>query len=380
MTSSPTSAPTEVVLVMPCLNEAQNLMQTCHSLGFGSNIDETPESSSLIIVDNGSTDGTPEIAEQLQRASPRDRVHLVKETERGFVPARHRGNLLARRLSQSAEWDLHNVLILQVDADCEYQPGYIAAMKRAAESQQTNVMIEACVDYPAEFKLRQDQYVRICDQTDTEFEKLFPRILSHDDIVVDAVSGYRLADYFNWGGHQREFTSAEDEIYAETTRMFMRARTKGAERFRVNAGMALHSARKALENPALHMATAGFPREDSWNKQWVQNYRGPTNIWDLSAQRDHPEVQRVIRTREEHLLGLMGLLPLHVDRALGQAADNNIGIDVLSAKILPLLPLRTLSDVSSHPGVLITDVFDLIATHGSELLAQARQAMDKTSR
>jgi glycosyltransferase involved in cell wall biosynthesis len=379
MIPSPTSAILEVVLVMPCLNEAQNLMQTCRSLGFASSIDESPESATLIIVDNTSSDATPEVVEQIRQASPRGGVHLVEESERGFVPARHRGNLWARSLAQSADWDLQNVLVLQVDADCQYQPGYITAMKRAAESQLTNVMIEACVDYPAEFKQQQGEYVRICDQTDTEFEKLFPRILSHDDIVVDAVSGYRLTDYFNWGGHQREFTSFEDEIYAETTRMFMRARTKGAERFRVDAGMARHSARKALENPALHIATAGFPREVSWNKLWDQNYRGPTDINELWAHRDHPELQRAIRTREEHLLALMGVLPLHVDRALGQATDKNTGIDELSAQILPLLPLRTLADVSSRPGVLITDVFDLIATHGPQLLAQARQAMARTS-
>lgn len=380
MSSSTLSAePLQVVMVMPCLNEADNLRPTCMSLGFAGD-SEPPAGTTLIIVDNGSTDSTAEVADEIRRTSKPDTVHVVQETERGFVPARHAGNLFALALVKSKNLDAENVLILQVDADCQYLPGYITAMREAAEGQAANVMIEACIGYPPVFQKEYAEYVRICDQTDVEFENLFPRSLSHDDVAVDAVCGYRLADYLKWGGHRREFNARGEEIYAETTRMFMRARTYGAQRFRVEGGLALHSARKACADPALHIATGGFPREESWKRRWQEDYRGPKNISDLCAQSDHPEVARAVRVREEHLLALFAVLPLHIDRALGQVAEGGPETKQLAAHILPLLPSRNMEDLASHPGILIADVFDLISTHGLQLLSHARQLTSEAQR
>jgi len=381
MSSSPLSPKSlQAALVMPCLNEAKNLKQTCLSLGFGGDSRNSPPRSALVIIDNGSTDATAEVAEEIRRNSKPDTVHVIQEPEQGFVPARHAGNLFAQRLAQSSGWNDEEVLVLQVDADCNYLPGFIAAMQETAESQPANVMIEACIGFPEDFQTKHSQYVRICNQTDEEFEKLFPRSLSHDDVAVDAVCGYRLADYFRWGGHRREFTAGGEDIHAETTRMFMRARTYGAQRHRVDRGMALHSARKAFANPALHIATAGFPREESWNLKWQESYRGPRSIQALCAEIGHPEVQKAIRVREEHLLALFGVLPLHVDKALGQASDRSAETADIAAHILPLLPVRTKQDLAVRPGALISDVFDLISTHGPQLLDEARRVMSRIAR
>lgn len=381
MSYSPHSSNTsQSVLVMPCLNEAKNLKHTCVSLGFGSGTKNHSPNTSLIIVDNGSSDKTAEVADEVRQESEPNTVHVIQETERGFVPARHAGNLFARALAESSKWDEENVLVLQVDADCNYLPDYVTAMKEATEDGGLNVMIEACIGYPPEFQKDYSAYVRICDQTDVEFDKLFPRSLSHDDVAVDAVCGYRLADYFRWGGHCREFNDSGEEIHAETTRMFMRARTYGARRRRVDRGLALHSARKALADPALHIATGGFPREDSWNRRWQRNYKGPRSIDDFCAHIDHPEVVKAVRVREEHLLALFGVLPLHVDKALGQPSDGNADSEQLSAKILPLLSPRTRDDLASRPGVLISDIFDLISEHGAKLLGEARQVISRERR
>lgn len=381
MKYSPVSAKaSQVVLVMPCLNEANNLKQTCLSLGFGSGSQHHSPNSALIIVDNGSSDTTAEVAADVRRASEPNTVHVIQEAEQGYVPARHAGNLFARALAESSKWDEENVLVLQVDADCNYLPDYVNAMKEVAEHEGRNVMIEACIGYPPDFQKDYSEYVRICDETDVEFEKLFPRSLSHDDVAVDAVCGYRLADYFRWGGHRREFNAGGEEIHAETTRMFMRARTQGARRRRVDRGLALHSARKAYANPALHISTGGFPREDSWNRTWQRNYKGPSNIDDFCAHTNHPEVVKAVRVREEHLLALFGVLPLHVDRALGQPSDKEAESERLSAQILPLLSRRTRDDLASHPGILLSDVFNLISEHGTQLLDEARQVISKNSR
>lgn len=366
-----------VIVVMPCLNEEASLRDTCASLGFGRG-DECPAAATLILVDNGSSDSTLSVAEETKLRSPDKVVQIGEEPERGFVPARLRGNTIAGELIQSSGWDPENVLILQVDADCRYDSGYIETMRLAMETTKPNVMIEACMDYPPEFKAQYSEYVRICDATDAEFEKLFPASLSHDNIVVDAVSGYRMTDYLRWGGHRREFDDIGEEIYAETTRLFMSARALDGQRFRVTSGRALHSPRKALGAPALHMATAGFPRSSSWERKWLAQYDGPESMEALCARSSHPAVLKAIRTREEHLLALFGVLPLHVDRALGQLAEDDLETRELAVGVLPMLPQRTTHDLASRPGMLISDIFNLISEHGEELLNQARVLVSRS--
>jgi glycosyltransferase involved in cell wall biosynthesis len=374
MSSSPLSADAlQVVLVMPCLNEADNLKQTCESLGFGEDTEQQRPPATLVVVDNGSDDSTDEVAAEIRRSSQPNTVHVVQERERGFVPARHSGNLFALQLAKSSGWLSENVLILQVDADCQYSTNYIAEMRQSMETYEPNTMIEACLDHSEDFKALYSEYVRICDDTDTEFDKLFPRTLSNDIVVVDAVSGYRLSDYLNWGWHRREFNTQGEEIYAETTRLFMKARTHGAQRFRVESARALHSPRKALSEPSLHLATAGFPREDSWSRRWQEIYRGPQTIEDICTESNHPELLKAVRMREEHLLALFGILPLHVNQTLGQCSDLGSDTHELSTKILPLLPTRTANELASSPGLLISDVLELISQHGIELLNEGRK-------
>ncbi|MDX6406595.1 MAG: hypothetical protein QOH70_4050 [Blastocatellia bacterium] len=370
--------PMHVILVMPCLNEEDLLRDTCSSLGFGTGRHETPTETTLVIVDNGSSDSSADIAEHVRRNSNANAVTIAHEPERGFVPARHRGNLIANTMAQSSGWNPEEVLILQVDADCYYSTNYIAEMRKSMETYEPNVMIEGCLDHSENFKRLYAEYVRICDETDIEFDKLFPPSLSNDTIVVDAVSGYRLSDYLTWGGHRREFNSQGEEIYAETTRLFMKARTHGAQRFRLESVRAFHSPRKAMSEPSLHLATAGFPREDSWSRRWQEAYRGPQTIAEICTQSNHPELLRAIRIREEHLLALFGVLPLHVNRTLGQCPGLGSDANELAAKILPLLPTRTPRELASDPGFLISDVLELISAHGTELLDQGRKLISNT--
>src|SRR5258705_8399462 len=115
MSSSPLSGKLQVVLVMPCLNEADNLKQTCLSLGFGRDSEHLSEHTALVIIDNGSTDATAEVAEEIRRSSKPDTVHLIQEPERGFVPAPNAGNLCPRRLANSLGWNEAGGLVLQGD-------------------------------------------------------------------------------------------------------------------------------------------------------------------------------------------------------------------------------------------------------------------------
>src|ERR1051325_4161262 len=85
-----------VAIALPFLNEQTLLGTTCRSLGFGTGVTSTPEKTTLVLIDNGSIDDSLRVAEEVRRMSLKDSVMIGKEAERGYVPARDRGALLAR--------------------------------------------------------------------------------------------------------------------------------------------------------------------------------------------------------------------------------------------------------------------------------------------
>lgn len=353
-----------VHIVLPFLNEQESLTNTCRSLGFGIGSNSTPLSATLFLIDNGSTDDSISIAEKVKTSSREGSVLIGHELERGYVPPRHRGNIMAQTLARSMSISSQDVLILQVDADTYYHKGYITAMRSTAQASGQNVLIEACTSYPPDFEAAYPQYIELCKNVDQVADALID-IVGSDVIVDDKVSGYQLNDYFVWGGHQREYTARGDEIHSETARLYMRAKAKGAQRFRVDSAKACPSLRKVIQEPALHFASAGFPRELSWNEKWRQDYSGPTTIEEFCSQISHPEVQRAIQVRKQHLIAIFGVLPLHVDYTLKEYI-NPEGAK-LAKHVLPLLPKRATDDLLYHPGILISDVFELIDNQGAEL-------------
>lgn len=357
-----------LVVVIPCFNEAQTLVPTCASLGFGVGWAATPVDTFLILVDNNSTDATVALAERIALDSLPGTVIVGYEPVQGYVPPRHRGNLLAKELAQSRQWPLEHVLLLQADADTYYTAGYGESMRAMALANGLNCLLEASVAHWPDFQASYPLYAALCDATDDRFKRLFPQKLSDEVVVDDKITGYRLSDYFHWGGHQREFTAEGEEIHAETTRLYIRARAMGAVKIAVPQAIALHSARKILAEPALHLATAGFPREASWNYHW----RSTTATWsldDLTAHRCKEVVALALHTRELHLLGLLSILPLHVSRALGRLPDAKLA--AFSTFCLDRLPNRTIGDMLYHPGLFLTDIFALLQSSGEIVLAEA---------
>ncbi|MEO7214704.1 glycosyltransferase family 2 protein [Mucilaginibacter sp.] len=340
-----------VMIVMPCLNEEKNMAATCHSLGFGLGELSVDRTTILIIVDNNSTDNTGQIARKIQLSSPKDHVFIINENEQGFIPARSAGNLFAASLCEKINVKTEDILILQVDADTIYPNTYVDSMRFAAESYGKNFMVEACVDYTPEFRQNNTRYIDLLEQTDARYQRLYETI--HDYVVDDKVVAYWLSDYIIWGGHTREFTLYGDEIFAETTRLFLRGQIKGAAKRNVGSLKAFHSERKVIENPSMHFATAGFPRETAWDNFWIEK-KHLINLEDI----DETIFNEAIFFRILHLIALFYILPIHVDRTLANGItliDNE-----LSKYLQDLIPTRSINELQDQPGLFLSDVFTII--------------------
>lgn len=357
-----------VGVVMPCLNEENNLARTCASLGFGIGKLAAPTEAYLFLIDNGSTDHTMAVAETIREASPEGSVFVAAEPERGYVPPRHHGHSMVKGVAESRGWNDQDIVILQADADTYYADGYIKSMAGAAEAFGAGVLIESRVGYPPDFEAAYAGYIGLCREVDDEFAALFS---DNDDMIVDdKVSGYRLSDYFKWGSHRREYTSNGDEIHAETTRLYIRAKAGGARKKMVDSAIAYHSPRKVLLDPLMHLASAGFPRESSWRAKWLHEFASPMDLSEMLTNTAHSVVQKALEVRRQHIIALFGILPLHVDFALRE--NSRPESTEFSSILKPLLPKRTLSDLLNRPGIFLTDVFDLIDHKGDALLAAVR--------
>ncbi len=346
-----------VAIVLPCLDEEATLLETCRSLGFSADGAGQDRGVHLFIVDNGSTDGTLEIAESIAAHSELDSVHVVQESERGYVPPRHTGTQRAGQLAEAAGWS--DILIVQADADTTYTEGYVERLRAAAAETGSNTLLEGTAEFPTEFGTEFFSYVSLCAQVD---ERVLSRLglpLSSDLICTDMVCAYKLSDYVAWGGHLREYTRKGDEIHAETTRLYMRSLARGSHKVVVRDALAYPSARKAVQRPWEEFATAGFPREASWREAWRARHPGGAGAEDLPLTGlDGAELEQATRVRERHLVVLFGVLPLHVFRSLGR--DPAPECDARLRKVAAELPVRDAEALYRSPGVFIEDVLDLV--------------------
>ncbi|HEX2095150.1 MAG TPA: glycosyltransferase [Longimicrobiaceae bacterium] len=346
-----------VAIVLPCLDEESTLLETCRSLGFPADGVGQDSDIHLIIVDNGSTDRTLEIAEFIAAHSAPGSVHVVQESERGYVPPRHTGTQRAGDLVEAAGWS--DILIVQADADTTYTEGYVQKMRAAAAAARSNALLEGTAEFPAGFGAEFLNYISLCAQVD---ECVLSRLgvpPSSDLICTDTVCAYRLSDYVAWGGHLREYTRKGDEIHAETTRLYLRSLTLGSHKVIVRDALAYPSARKVVRRPGEEFATAGFPREASWREAWRARHPDRVGLEDLPLAGLHgAELEHATHVRERHLVALFGVLPLHVFRVLGR--DPAPGCDARLRTVAAELPARDMESLYRRPGVFIEDVLALV--------------------
>lgn len=330
------------LVVIPCLNEERLIRQASQSLGFGTAV--AARHVTLVIVDNGSTDGTADaVADIAARSRPND-VVLVHEPERGFVPARSRGALEAREVARRLGLDEEHVLLIQADADTVYSPGYVEALVEKSYQAGPGALIEGVSEAP-EPPTGSDAYYALERSVDMTVEPTFGD-MSQDVVVDDKVAAFRLSDYFRWGGHMREYGRDGDEILAETTRLFVRARLRNGFRVRAERAVAVTSQRRTLEDPALVFATAGYPR----GAKWIASFHAsPASRVDMATFGEAAKAQHLCKLsqfRAGHLIGMFGLLPNWFSSGNGRSSVNGA-----YATLLADAPSREL--VAERPGQLL---------------------------
>jgi len=353
------------IFVMPCLNEESYLLEACQSLGFGNNSNVIAQDQLLIIVDNGSTDSSIEIAESIKNNSPLGTVFLFEESTRGYIQARHRGNLEARKIALKMKIPISKIFILQVDSDTIYQKDYGKLMARHATNIGKNNIFQARSIYEASFSSTFSEYITLCDKTDSKFSFLYGDS-KRDYIIDDKVAGYWLSDYFKWGSHQSFYDKNGEEIYAETTQLFIKSTSFGAKRVFLPDILAAHSGRNIKDHCLNHFTTAGFPRTRSW---YIQRSTCRQNDnYCLEGKVDAEET----RLRVLHLLALFYILPLHIDLT-NEHTPPFTDLSLLKF-VTSVLPKRKKSDLRSFPGMFLMDALSIIddySDHLSDLIESA---------
>ena len=336
-----------VAVVIPCLNEQHSLPTTAKTLGFGPGLTIPPDRV-LILVDNDSDDDTYKVALNIQRESSEHSVVVVSEKMRGYVPPRRRGIDVAMGLAKSRKMSIDELLIVQCDADTAYSNGYIDALSSHAVASPKNVIIEAITDYDDNFAMLNQSYIDLCRECDTLIGDVTDQPI--DFIIDDKACAFWASSYLKWGEHQVEVTSQGEELHAETTRLFIRASAFGAYRILCDQAIAKHSSRRIFENPALSFATAGFPRETSFQSKFTKLYKGPSNIEDFVSLSHNPFLPFAMKCRKSHYVGLFEDLTTHVRYAIKNENDSNVALSVAG------FPARDINTAKNSPGALLEDI------------------------
>lgn len=333
----------QTFVVLPCLNEEGNVGAAVRSLGFEGA--SHPPEARLVLVDNGSDDGTLRVMKAIAAGAPTGTIEIVRVPERGYVAARGAGVEAAAVMASKMGVPYERVLIVQADADTDYSKLYIEALALEFRHSGPGCLLEGRNERSMDPINTCSAFDDLALDVDGEAAILFSDP-AFDVVIDDKVAAFSLTDYRAWGGHVREETASGHEIHAETTRLFIKGRLAGARRRTVDGASAVTSRRRVLAEPALTFATAGFPRDDGWRAQWTASYDGPHELaaFDL---RMRGSVDRAIRTRIVHLVAMFGVLPAAIAFLLGATTDERYRalIDELR------LPVR--EEALRRPGLIL---------------------------
>lgn len=135
-----------VSVVVPTLNERTRLSPCLKGLS-----QQSYEVREIIVVDSHSTDGTPELVEEIEKKDPRFRLITDKPLPEGWIGrpwALHTGYLHS---SSESEW------LLGIDADTQPSPGMVAALIKTASAENFDLVSlspQFILRYPGEWWLQ----------------------------------------------------------------------------------------------------------------------------------------------------------------------------------------------------------------------------------
>jgi Glycosyl transferase family 2 len=341
---------------MPCLNEQDTLLDACRSLGFASS-QEPPERCFLVLVDNGSTDRTPELCRALQ-FELLDSVVAVREPVRGHVPARRRGNETAAHVARTRGRPEATLLIIQADADTHYSPDYVDNVRETISNTPVSGPIgQAITTPPPELSSQYPGVLSEVDLVDDSVQRRFVGSPRFDALVDDKACAYVLGDYQRWGGHRREYFQDGTEILAETTRLAIAGLAQGAERIEIAGASATHSQRRLLADAVQELASAGFPYGDRriFPRQATMTL---SDLEQMVTAGDRRLLDKILAARAAHLVALTALLPAHLARSLTGQVPADPGLRTLMHE----LPQRSIHEAAKTPGRLLADVLIVAMT------------------
>jgi chlorobactene glucosyltransferase len=120
-----------VAVIVPARDEADNIGPCLQTLLAQ---DYPAERLALIVVDDQSADGTPEIVAALRREHPRVTLERGLPLPRGWMGKPHACWLGARAVSAQTEW------LCFIDADMRAEPRLIASAVRAAQAERLDLL------------------------------------------------------------------------------------------------------------------------------------------------------------------------------------------------------------------------------------------------
>ena len=102
------------LIIIPTYNEVENLKMLIDQI-----LNSTPETLEVLVVDDGSPDGTGEIAKQLSQASAR--VHLLERSKKMGLGSAYVAGF---------RWGLNKTFeaFIEMDADFSHDPKYLSVM------------------------------------------------------------------------------------------------------------------------------------------------------------------------------------------------------------------------------------------------------------
>jgi glucosyl-dolichyl phosphate glucuronosyltransferase len=109
-----------ISLIIPTYNRATSLKRALES---AVNLDYPPERYEILVVDNGSTDATPGVVQEVRHNNPRYRLSYVREDRLGLHNARHAG-----------VWAAQGDILLYTDDDATFASGWLRAYMDAFDT------------------------------------------------------------------------------------------------------------------------------------------------------------------------------------------------------------------------------------------------------